>query len=409
MTVPVHPSSMRGVPPGPGGSRVAVLMRTRNRPVLRARALGRGGAPAPGEGHRGVNTAGGDPAAVDALVARHDTGFDGRISVLHQPHALGMEAACNAALAEADRHGAFGHVAVHDDDDTWHPEFLRRTTAFLALPENTDKAAVLTHWTVVRERLQADGVAEEGRDPGPFDASVLELGAMLARNRFPPISLLLRRAVVEAAGPFNEAMPVLGDWDHNLRVLLLGDIGVLPERLAFYHQRTAADGLSPYANTGAERHAVGDASYRNTWLRALAGTDPAALSLIQVLGFQAERYHEQAELQHGRILANLDRNGLWGHARHEDLQQRLVRVEAALERIEAHLLRAASGTAPGPAPGTAPGAAPAPAPLWRRAIRRLRRSLRARSLRALGLRVLGLRVLGLHAWGPRRPPGRHAD
>ncbi len=386
MTFPVHPSSMRGVLPGHGGSHVAVLMRTRNRPVLLARALASVLAQAHEDWHLVVNNDGGDPAAVDALVARHDTGFDGRISVLHQPHRLGMEAASNAALAEAERHGSFGHVAVHDDDDTWHPEFLRRTTAFLALPENNDKAAVLTHWTVVRERLQANGVVEDGRDPGPFDAPVIELGAVLARNRFPPISLLLRRAVVDAAGPFNEAMPVLGDWDYNLRVLLLGDIGVLPERLAFYHQRTAPDGPLPYANTDAERHAVGDASYRNSWLRALAGTDPAALSLIQVLGFQAERYHEQAELQHGRILANLDRNGLWGHARHEDLQQRLVRVEATLERIEAHLLQAASGLAP--------GAAATPAPLWRRAIRRLRRSLHARNLHALGL---------------HRPPGCHAD
>ena len=387
MTYPAYPNSMRGVASGTGGSRVAVLMRTRNRPVLLARALASVLAQAHADWHLVVNNDGGDQAAVDALVARHDTGFDGRISVLHQPRGLGMEAASNAALAEADRHGSFGHVAVHDDDDTWHPEFLRRTTAFLALPENNDKAAVLTHWTVVRERLQADGVVEDGRDPGPFDAPVLELGAMLARNRYPPISLLLRRTVVEAAGPFNEAMPALGDWDYNLRVLLLGDIGVLPERLAFYHRRTAPDGPLPYANTDAERHAVGDASYRNSWLRALADTDPAALSLIQVLGFQAERYHEQAELQHGRILANLDRNGLWGHARHEDLQQRLVRVEATLERIEALLLHAAPGTTPGTAP------------LWRRAIRRLRRSLHARSLH-----VPGLHVLGLH-----RPPGRHAD
>ncbi len=357
---------MAGVAPGPAGSRVAVLMRTRNRPILLARALGSVLAQQHEDWHLVVVNDGGDSAPVDALVARHDTGFDGRVSVLHHPHALGMEAASNAALAEAGRHGAFAHVAVHDDDDTWHPAFLQRTTGFLALAENADKAAVLTHWTVVRERLQADGVIEEGRDPGPFDASAVELGAMLARNRFPPISLLLRRAAVDAAGPFNQAMPVLGDWDYNLRVLLLGDIGVVPERLAFYHQRVASDGQPHYANTDADRHAIADAVYRNSRLRALGARDPAALSLVQVLGLQAERYHEQAELQHTRILANLDRNGLWGHARHEDLQERLVRVEATLERIEAQLLRA-EGMA---------------APLWRRIARRLRRSLRDRTRRA---------------------------
>ncbi len=360
MTYPAHPNSMQGVAPGPGGARVAVLMRTRDRPVLLARALASVLAQTHGDWHLVVVNDGGDRAAVDGLVGRHDTGFDGRISVLHHPGSLGMEAASNAALAEADRHGAFAHVAVHDDDDTWHPEFLRRTTGFLASAGNADKAAVLTHWTVVRERLHADGVIEDGRDPGPFDALVVELGAVLARNRYPPISLLLRRATVDAAGPFNAAMPVLGDWDYNLRVLLLGDIGVVPERLAFYHQRPASDGPTRYANTGADRHAVGTGLYRNSRLRALGAADPAALSLVHVLGLQSELYHEQAELQHARILANLDRNGLWGHARHEDLQQRLVRVEETLGRIEAQLSRAAA----------------VPAPLWRRAARRLRRSLR---------------------------------
>ena len=360
MTYPAHPNSMQGVGPGPGGSRVAVLMRTRDRPVLLARALASVLAQEHEDWHLLVVNDGGDPAAVDSLVARHDTGFDGRVAVLHHPRSLGMEAASNAALAEADRHGVFAHVAVHDDDDTWHPAFLRRTTGFLALPGNADKAAVLTHWTVVRERLQADGVVEDGRDPGPFDASAVELGAVLARNRYPPISLLLRRAAVDAAGPFNAAMPVLGDWDYNLRVLLLGDIGVVPERLAFYHRRVASDGTPRYANTAADRHAVGTAAYRNSRLRALAATDPAALSLVQVLGLQSELYHEQAELQHTRILANLDRNGLWGHARHEDLQERLVRAEATLERIEAQLSRLQAG----------------PAPAWRRLARRLRHGLR---------------------------------
>lgn len=359
MSHPPHPDSPRGVAPAPAGSRVAVLMRTRDRPVLLARALASVLAQAHADWHLVVVNDGGDRAAVDALLARHDTGFDGRVSVLHHPASLGMEAASNAALAEADRHGPVHHVAVHDDDDSWHPAFLQRTTGYLALPENADKAGALTHWTVVRERLHGNGVVEDGRDPGPFDASVLELGAMLARNRFPPISLLLRRAAVAAAGPFNEAMPVLGDWDHNLRVLLLGDIGVVPERLAFYHRRPAS-GPAPYANTEADRHAVATALYRNSRLRALGASDPAALSLVHVLGLQAERYHEQAELQHTRILANLDRNGLWGHARHEDLQERLVRVEDTLARIEAQLSRLEARGA-------------VPAPLWRRIGRRLRR------------------------------------
>lgn len=335
MTFPAYPNSMRSLPPSAPGGHVSILMRTRDRPVLLARALASVLSQVHQDWHLALVNDGGDPARVDRLVQRHDTDFLGRITVIHHPRSLGMEAASNAALSAADGAGQGSYVAVHDDDDTWHPDFLSRTTTLLGRPDQQDKAAALTHWTVVRERLQHDAVVEDAREPGPFGARTLELGDMLIRNRFPPIALLIRRSVVDAAGPFNAALPVLGDWDYNLRILLLGDIGVLPEPLAFYHQR-AVDAAPEYANTvvsGADRHDLAEALYRNSRLRALGHDHPAALSLVQMLGRQSERHHEQAAAQAARILANLDRNGLWGHARHEDLQARLVRVEAMLDEV----------------------------------------------------------------------------
>jgi glycosyltransferase involved in cell wall biosynthesis len=355
MQEPAYPNSLASLTDAAtqGGARVAILMRTRDRPVLLARALASVLSQTHQDWHLLLVNDGGDPLPLDRLVARHETGFQGRISVLHRPESQGMEAASNAALDLAVGKGRFQSVVVHDDDDSWHPDFLARTTAWLDAPEHRAFAAVMSHWMVVRERMDADGVVEDGRDWSFFDMPVLHYASILQRNRFPPICLLVRWSVVEAAGRFNAALPVLGDWDYTLRIMALGDIGVLPERLACYHHRDTGT-LPDYLNTAAPgRHETQLALYRNARLRALAQSDPAMLPLAGELGVQAERYHEQAELQHTKILANLDRNGLWGHARHEDLQHRLVRVEETLARIESALATSL-----------------ARAPLWRRLARR---------------------------------------
>ncbi|MCQ8278409.1 glycosyltransferase [Acetobacteraceae bacterium KSS8] len=334
------------------GRSVAILMRTRDRPILLARAFASVLSQRWDDWHLFVVNDGGDPAPVDGLAARHATGFLGRITILHHAAPLGRQAAANAALAQlqvqalgtAERSGGFAHVALHDDDDTWHPDFLRSMTEWLSRPEHHAFAGVLSHWTVVREQLDRAEVREIGRAPAVFDMKVLALDAMLGRNRVPSIAFLFRSEAVRRAGRFDLALPVLEDWDFLLRLLALGDIGVLPRRLGFYHLREPGT-LAAYVNSADDDASPHDAQYvryRNNQLRALRDADPGALAVIGTLGSRAEAYHEQAELQHGRILANLDRNGLWGHARHEDLQHRLVRVEETLGRLEAALSALAS-------------------------------------------------------------------
>src|SRR5438270_602724 len=59
-----------------------------------------------------------------------------------------------------------------------------------------------------------------------------------------PISVLHRRDVLAGIGPFREDLPVVGDWEFNLRLASSGrPIGFLDgEPLAFWHQRRAAEG-----------------------------------------------------------------------------------------------------------------------------------------------------------------------
>ena len=55
----------------------------------------------------------------------------------------------------------------------------------------------------------------------------VDIGAMSIRNQYSPISFLFRRSCYEKISGFDESLPVLGDWDFNLRFLLKYDIGIV--------------------------------------------------------------------------------------------------------------------------------------------------------------------------------------
>ena len=70
---------------------------------------------------------GGNPYVVDLLVAEHATRYQGRVHVIHQPVGVGMQNASNLGIREA----AGDYLVIHDDDDSWQPEFLRACADFL--------------------------------------------------------------------------------------------------------------------------------------------------------------------------------------------------------------------------------------------------------------------------------------
>lgn len=304
---PAYSLPMRLPPDLPGSlpdvRRVAILMRTRDRPVLLARALGSVLSQTHQDWQLLLLNDGGDRASVDRLVERHDTDLDGRLTLIHHARSLGRLAAVNAALAALP--DAAAYVALHDDDDSWHPDFLAHTTAHLL--RHRDDAAVLTHWWTVQERVVEEVVCEGQRTRAGFEASGLGSSRTPARGRYPTIALLRRRSAV---GPLDPASPDPAD---TLRALLVGEIGVIDEPLACRHRREPG-GAPAYAN---------------------CGTDP-----VSQLG-------DQAAVLQSQVLAGIDRDRDV-HARHEALQQRLVRIEDLLlgldRRIDALARTVAAGS-----------------------------------------------------------------
>src|SRR5699024_9188192 len=119
--------SGQGFPPPIFNGRVAIITRTKNRPVLLARAFASLLSQTYKNWHLYLVNDGGDRDPIERLIEQYHSAFKGRITVKHHEHSLGMEAASNAGLKGAEGE----YVIIHDDDDSWKPDFLATTVAFL--------------------------------------------------------------------------------------------------------------------------------------------------------------------------------------------------------------------------------------------------------------------------------------
>jgi glycosyltransferase involved in cell wall biosynthesis len=262
---------------------VLVVMRTFERPVLLARAL----ASVRAQTHPDVEVAvvnnGGDPSTVDSVVSV--AGLE-RVRVLHLDQRRGMEAASNAALADV----AADYFAIHDDDDAWHPRFLETTTAVLA--SRADAVAAVTGVTRVHETMQGSRVWPVREEQMPLDEGKLTLRGMIGHNPFPPIAALFRTDLLTRVGRFDETLPVLGDWEFNLRAVEAGPFVFVPDVLARYHTRTPesdpATGNSITA--GVDLHRSVKKMLQDRWLAepAVNGVNKGELSVRAEAAIEAE-------------------------------------------------------------------------------------------------------------------------
>ena len=263
-----------------------------------------------------VNDAG-EKEGVDAIAAEaRKRGVE--VKVLHREESKGMEAASNAGIRSCDSE----YIVIHDDDDSWEPDFLKKTVAFL--DSEPLFAGVITHTLLVNEVIK-DGVPRTTSSYG-FNTWLksVYLMEMLMVNSFPPISFLYKREVYDRIGGYDESLPVLGDWDFNIRFLKTADIGVIPELLALYHHRdTITDASDVYGNTvnaGISQHIRYDAILRNHYLR----TSPQDLGVLANLAVMTNWQNSKLDQLSTRNLAR-GANSLLGYLKQKLWFDRLVK------------------------------------------------------------------------------------
>jgi len=216
-------------------SKVAVITRTKNRTLLLERAI----KSVMGQSYNNllmvIVNDGGDSVHIEKLFEKHKKTINGRVQLINNRLSLGMEKAANVGLKNSDSE----YIVVLDDDDTWHPDFLKETVRFL---DSSNYQGVVTATDAVREIIKGNKVEFLSRERFLPKVKEINLYAMCGGNQFPTMSFLFRRKVLKEIGYYDENAPVLGDWDFNLRFLRKYDIPFIDKVLSYYHQRYEQSG-----------------------------------------------------------------------------------------------------------------------------------------------------------------------
>ena len=296
---------------------VAVLVRTKDRPRFLRRALANIAEQTFTDYTVCVINDGGDESATRAILQAsplaHLLEGDAPRLMLLTTGGGNMEAASNAGLAATDSE----FVAIHDDDDLWAPEFLERTVGALRasealicstrVVERYERETPEGEFEVYEERIFHDGLPGFG------------LQFLYRTNRAVPIGILYRRRLHELVGFYDESLPVVGDWEFNLRAAAVTEVLLVDEPLAYWSLRPEADGADANSVQRQAEHARFDASVRARAIRddLQSGGRPGP-------------YLYQAHL-----MADLERRVIDGHDLTRESLDLLRSLGERLERIEA--------------------------------------------------------------------------
>ncbi|MEX0322231.1 MAG: glycosyltransferase family 2 protein [Puniceicoccaceae bacterium] len=245
---------------------VGVIMRTKNRPLLLKRAIQSVCNQTMTDWELAIVNDGGEPGPVNELVDALPEDIQKKIHRIHNPESVGMEAASNLGLNALSSK----YAIVHDDDDSLDPEFFEKTSSFLENPPHASVKGVITHTLRIIEAIEGNIVRQIRTYPYNDWLQTISIRRMLAENVYAPIAFLFDRKACIEAGAFREDLPVLGDWDFNVRFLLKYEIGVIQEQLAYYHDRESSGDAEYLSSVKAKAHLheFYDNLLRNEWLRS---------------------------------------------------------------------------------------------------------------------------------------------
>lgn len=255
---------------------VAIVVRTKDRPDFLHRALKSIGDQTFTAWESVIVNDGGDPKQVDALIDSLPKAQRSRVKAVHAESSRGRWVSANAGVLQTSA----PYVILHDDDDTWHPQFLERAVKYL--DEHPDHGGVVSRIEIVWEEERAGAFVETGREIFQQDLVAPLLSDALLFNRYVPIGFLYRRSLHEELGLYDESLPVVGDWNFNLKVLTRGPLEYLGDTpYAYWHQRVGASGASGNSVISASAdHDRTDALIRDEALRQFVAEHGLGLPLF---------------------------------------------------------------------------------------------------------------------------------
>lgn len=243
--------------------KVTVVTRTKNRPIFLKRAIESVHSQTYKEYVHVIVDDGGDDGVVQAVIDALEEDVKESIELFHRD--VSSDAPDTIFNESIDRVNS-DYFAIHDDDDTWHPEFLLQTVTHLE--RYKDKAAVVVSANKIIEGMKGNRIVQKKVVPWMADIKVINLYRQCIDNQFTPIATLFRRSSYEAVGRFDSTLPVVGDWEFGVRLLMDFDADFIDPGypLANYHHRKKT-GSSQDAVSSDDKHRYYTNLVMNRYLR----------------------------------------------------------------------------------------------------------------------------------------------
>lgn len=217
-------------------AKVAIITRTKDRSLFLKRAINSVAAQSYRDYQHIIVNDGGTVKDVEDVVATFDEQVQERIQVFHREKSSNApDTIFNESIDRVDS----DYVAIHDDDDSWHPDFLKQTVELL---ENGSHGVVVRTDKII-EKVEATTIKKVKTEHYMPDLRAVSLYRQCIDNQLTPIAFIYRRSAYEEVGKYDSSLPVVGDWEFGIRFLQKFDVEYLDPgfALANYHHRKSND------------------------------------------------------------------------------------------------------------------------------------------------------------------------
>lgn len=246
-------------------SKVAIITRTKDRPVFLKRALASVSHQSFTDYVHVIVNDGGDEAAIDMIIQGLSDEQKTKTKVFHRDIASG---APDTIITESVDRVTSKYFAIHDDDDTWHTDFLKHTVAHLET--NQHLGAVVVRTNKIDETVDGEAIKLKKNTHWMPDVRVINLYRQCIDNQLTPIATLFKREAYEKVGKFDSTLPVVGDWEFGVRLLGRYDVDFIDPgfALASYHHRQFKKGMQGNTSfAGNDKHRYYTNLIMNRYLR----------------------------------------------------------------------------------------------------------------------------------------------
>lgn len=207
----------------------------------------------------------GEPLNSSKLFKHLEEKYFKKIRVIDRPNA--SNAPDTIFTESVDASGDSEYVVIHDDDDTWHKDFLKQTVGYL--DDNQGIGGVVVRADKIIEESKKGHLKQLKKTHYMPEMKAVSLYQQCFENQLTPIAFVYRRDAYEKVGKYDNNLPVCGDWEFGIRFLTQYDVDYLDPgfALANYHHRKSPKSSADNNSFANHSHRYYSNKIRNSYLR----------------------------------------------------------------------------------------------------------------------------------------------